>query len=392
VLGIQVKAHVHGGLVMINSRHLERNGKRKLIDNLEQVSLDLIAYVTDLQRVRELIAHFTKAGKQYNDPLDSWLWYWIYIMYRSRKPDIHALVATLNQSGSSETLLAAIEQFFSSGGWESTSVNTNLMYELLSRLPGYDDTNPRASLSLPNIVRLKELFLEQTAATLRPDVAIKVNNLQVRRHQELQNELQGLTKKRNIKHDANELLENFPSSAAKPVTAQKPQRGPKLDAAKFGGVQADLEVLLQNRLARLPDAAKQETVKMPNEVKKLDPTKISAVAEKLTDMLSAKARQIKQTDSNKSYAPYDPNAADIQNDFMPPSTPPLPPLPPTLSPAAFEARDNNKYEKVVYHAPVPKPLAVSAKQLQALNRLFGASAKKEKPQEVAPIPSSPLCP
>ena len=106
---------------MSNPRNVEQAPQRKLlIDNLEKVAGDLISYVSDLGKAEELKQLVGEVDKTYNEPRKSWVWGWLYMFYRLRTQDIKALDTTFKQRSDKDSLLEAVLQFFSSGGWEST--------------------------------------------------------------------------------------------------------------------------------------------------------------------------------------------------------------------------------------------------------------------------------
>jgi hypothetical protein len=378
----------HGGWVMAISRTVpNKAAQKKLIHSLKEVADDLITFVTDLQRVRELVEQTSKAGKQYTQPLDSWIWYWVYCLTRTRKPDVLALVATLNQSGSSSTLLAAINNFFSVGGWESTSVNTNLMYELLGKLPGYSDMDPRTSLSVENIFELKELFLDRAAQILQPERFAEVKSseareaemkLQHKRQTELKLELEQLAHQQHIRQTTAELQGQFAQIKNKKDSDDSSVK--KLDLNQFTAVTNTLEAMFKKRI----DEFKQKEEAMRT-VKKLDPELVQSVAEKLGAVLQKQAATIKASGPhaekfNDSYSRLD-KLLDTE-ELAPASSP-------TLSAAAFAAtEDKYKNETQTYSAPPRSRLQLNNEQLQAMNRLFGGrAAVRDEKEECVETPS-----
>ncbi len=371
---------------MTNPRKIEQAPQRKLIDNLEKVAGDLISYVTDLQKVRELVELLAEVDKVYNGPRKSWFWGWLYVYYRVRSQDINALVATLNQIGSKETLLEAIVQFFSSGGWESTSANTNLMYKLVSRLPGYADVNPQESLTPANMERLKDLFNAQACQLLMPD---RFNELKKAERQE---ELKSLAN-RDIKQAADLLSTMLPISTKKEERAEKNKssqlknkmvpvkRGNKLDMKSFTNVQKTLEAIMARRLNKgselqqnhLDSQSESEEATMKFDVKKLDRSRIEALQEKLAPALQAQsAMLVRKTETIPSRY-----VGDDETIILPP------PSPPALCEAAYAASDELYTSKQqAYVAPEAKPL--KKEKYDAMFKLFPQAAAPKSEKDPAP--------
>jgi hypothetical protein len=405
---------------MTISRTAANTEKPRLIDSLERVADDLVSYLTEMERVRDLIQQIDQAGKEYKKPLQSWIWYPIYVWSRTRGPVVNALILSIQQRGSSETLLDAIDQFFSFGGWETTSVNTYLMQELVLALPDYADTRENFSLhdkDNRSIKRLKELFLERTNKILRPTVdaeqpadkdailkrKMKLESELIKLTKELSNapeviavqpetenilldqqkqqreaELQQLRKGRDIRQNGKDLLDTntFLPKRKAPIN--------KLDEAKFAAVKMKLaQVFQQNLLSRglikpedVVNQPVQGCVNMQLNVNKLDPERVKQLEKGLYGVMRSNLQKIEEERSKCDGLSLN-TKGDLPKSTLVISKEDLldaiitPPASPQLSKAAFE-------EPAVaagkYVAPPRKKLEMNDQQLRAMNRLFAAPA------------------
>lgn len=373
---------------MSNPRNVEQAPPRKfLIDNLEKVAGDLISYVSDLGKAEELKQLVGEVDKIYNEPRKSWVWGWLYMFYRLRTQDIKALDATFKQRSDKDSLLEGMLQFFSSGGWESTSANTALMYKIVGRLQGYADTNPEQSLTPANMERLKDLFNEQACQLLWPE---RFNELQ---KAERQDELKALGR-RNIKQAADLLQITLPNSAKKddkPKAMMVPvARGKKLDMNAFAKVESTLNSIFAKRLNpenelqqnHLDIKSEPEDAKMKFEVKKLDRSRIAELQDKLAPALLAQSAAL----TDKVNATPTRYVGDDESLIIPPTPSP------ELSEAASAAKDDlYKSEQQVYVAPEARRLTLNKEQFGAMFKLFPQAfpAKTETLQEGF-IPEAPV--
>lgn len=368
---------------MTQSRFPDKTTHKKLIHNLEQVADELIVYVQDLQSVRELVQHVDAADKQYHN-----FWNPLYYLTRLRGPEVSVLINSLNQSNSALTLLEAIDQFFSNGGWTTTSINKHLIIELVLGLPGYTDTRAKFSLNYDHLLELRDLFLKRTAKILYPvaselspeenqqerlrkqQIALeqqlelkkkmemesqrieseRLYNFDLQRKVEQERELQ-LLPRRNIRHEAEKLAETD-------HFLLKRQDVNKLDDEKYGKLKAKLTGHYQNILLRTgyikPEDVKTqpvvEGVTMKNKVGKLNPDRINQLDAKLGRMLEAAAKDFIETRAMENAME---NAAPAQ-----------------LCRAAFEAP--------VVTAPVTgeaREMVFNSEQTAAMLRLFGSAQK-----------------
>lgn len=360
---------------MISSRNEAQNNNPKLIDNLERVADNLVSSLAALDRTRELMQPINNANEKYTRPLKSWIWFPFYMWWRKRGPVINALIATINQRGSSETLIDAIDQFLSFGGWETTSVNTYLMKELALILPGYSDTRDDFSLKHKDILRLKCLFLQRTNNILRPTLSAQkeaeLDDILTRRHkEEVQSELEKLPQ-RNVRQDG-EILR------AANVFKAAPQRKRRALDDKFSALRAALELHFQDRLARSDTLQNSDyqlqpvrgKASMQFDVNKLDPQRVLELEQALSHKMAADAQLI-DTQSEQG------NSAD---DFIV-----TPPPSPKLSAAAFEATHATQ----PYVASERRKLSLTDSQLRAMNRLFSEPLPEDKSKESQDLKASP---
>lgn len=376
---------------------------KKLAHNLEQVSDELVTYISELDSVRELVKHSHNAKLNY---YGSWLMHMlVYWWTRQRTPEFDALIASLNQSGNSVTLMEAFDQFLSSGGEFSTSANTRLLTELVLGLPGYADTREDFSLTEANLKDIRKMVLLRTEKILRPatDAATTAESLEQDRLKQqmeqtellqlkreldkqriesenlfrlvllrkiaLEKELQHLPR-RNIKQAANELAETTRFIGKKTEVN-------KLDEKKYGSLKTELNGLYHNLLVKKgnlkPEDIKSKPVKesaaMKNKVGKLKPDFLEDMNKQLGGMLTGAAVDYveKLKMEEKVANMYTEGASS--NPAIPPASPALP------CAAAFEAP--------VVSAPVTgqaKEMVFNSEQAAAMFSIFGSAQKiKVKP-------------
>ncbi len=136
---------------------------RKLIHNMEEAAQKMMDYIMKAENEQNIIELIAKVSDDYKKPFESYVWSPIYYLFgwRVRTSQVDELVAVVkDEHVNARQLLTSIVRFMETGGWESTSANTNLMYEILARLPAYKvtDPNPRASLTLSEIFELHQVF------------------------------------------------------------------------------------------------------------------------------------------------------------------------------------------------------------------------------------------
>lgn len=424
------------------SRTSANTEKPRLIDSLERVAGDLVNYLTEMDRVRDLIQQIDHAGQEYKKPLKSWLWYPIYVWSRTRGPVVNALILSIQQRGSSETLLDAIDQFFSFGGWETTSVNTYLMQELVLALPGYADTRENFSLLDKDnraIKRLKELFLERTNKILRPsadaDNTVDVEAIIKRKaqleyelvkvkkelgdapqvisvksetedaalaeiKQQRETELQQIRKnQRDIRQVGKDMMDVSKIFLAKPKAKVN-----KLDESSLQDLKGDLAKIYQpnvvhERLAikgnKRPKSVLNKDVegtKMQFKVNKLNPERVKKLEIDLHGILRSNIQRMEEERSkaegiqlNSARALPKSTLVISEEDLLDAII--TPPPSPQLSKAAFE---EPVVAKGPYVAPPRKKLEMNNEQLQAMNRLFAAPLPDAETEKACPAPSTTL--
>ena len=143
---------------------------KKLIDSLEDLAEKLLDYVANMSNVPELKEAIKTSKTKYQNTY--WGLGWLYSYFRQRGPSADQLKADIEESGDTKTLLPPLLQFLSKGGTETTSLNTEFMYDLIDRfMQGnkYADANARNGMTHAEIKRLHELFLKQARFFLDKD-------------------------------------------------------------------------------------------------------------------------------------------------------------------------------------------------------------------------------
>ena len=147
-----------------------RTPVREPIDHLADVAVDLTNLVADTQKVQKLIDAIDVVDKEYNEWRNSAVFGLIIrmlpqeLLFRIRKEDIETLILRLHQSVTASSRYDAFKDFFSAGGWETTSANTNLIIQLLKKIDGWENNTANAKLLTPQLAEhLKTLFLQEIA-------------------------------------------------------------------------------------------------------------------------------------------------------------------------------------------------------------------------------------
>jgi hypothetical protein len=325
---IRANQNIQGGWQMTQSR--------KLIHNLEQVSQDIIDFIMNSKNEAELIELIIAVGNVYQQPLDSYFWWPLYSLFRTRGAEVSDLVATAKESKTGRKMLGAIVSFLEHGEWTSTSANPNLLYELMTRLPNYKltDPNPRLSLTLDEVKALHVTFKKKAASILlavKGDLTQKDNVLQELSH----------VPKRDIRRVGSEL----PSGS---LYKKKPlQEVKKLDGEKFKDVKATLASLFENRKAQPVLGEKSKKARL-----------VSPVVEPLSQEYVFPI-EVRAESPIVGY-PY------VDECVMIP-TPPPPPA--TLSAAAFVASEA-KYKSANETYSVPPRKKMMMEQFDSINNLF----------------------
>lgn len=375
---------------------------KKLAHNLEHVADELVAYISEVDRVRDLVRNSSEAKSNYRG---SWLLYILfYWITRGRGFEFDELIAKINQSGSSETLMTAFDQFLSKGGDITTSGALRLLTQLSLALPGYADTSKEFSLTESNLQDLRKMVLQRTQKILNPEdapeeteemrqqealrkqqleqAALELEKMQEEKRRaeadallklelmrkiELEKELHYLPR-RNIKQAANELAESTRFLI-------KTNTVGKLDDKKFGPLKTELNGLYHNLLVKkgiiqpqaIPSRPSTEGAVMKNKPGKLKPEFLADMDKQLGGMLNSAATNYTQA------LVMEEKMEQMYGDIPTPATPPTSPSQPCA--AAFE--------QPAVSAPITgeaKEMIFNDEQAAAMFSIFGSAQKvKVKP-------------
>lgn len=160
---------------------------KKLIDSLEALAEKLVAYVANTSNVPALTEAIKTSKQKYKDTY--WGLGWLYSYFRRRGPSADQLKADLEESGDAKTLLPPLLHFLAQGGKETTSLNTEFLYDLIDKFMTngeYVDTSARSGMTHSELKRLHELFLKQSRELLDKDTPEAIyEKLQSERSEEL---------------------------------------------------------------------------------------------------------------------------------------------------------------------------------------------------------------
>lgn len=161
---------------------------RKLIDNLEKLAEDLVKFAAE--NVPELKEAIKSAKAKYQDTY--WGLGWFYAIFRTRALSADHLNADIEEAGDSQTMMPALDRFLSQGAVKTTSINTQLLYDLLNRFlqekkQEYVDEDARDGMSHETLQRFHEIFLQQIEKLLESKTPESIiSTLQTQRTEELE--------------------------------------------------------------------------------------------------------------------------------------------------------------------------------------------------------------
>ncbi len=242
--------------------------QRKLIDNLDKAAEEMVAYVADFQNNEAVADIIKQVEKEYQLVYGSILLGWAsrVLGYRVRQSEISVLIATINQMRNSFVLLDAISTLFTTGGWDTTSVNTRIAFAILAKLPAYQHSDPDLFASLPNLEirkRIGELFIDRARSHKLCERFFAES--QETKKKDLQTfTVEHKQPARNKKAYETLLLARLKADKAEEQAkaAKVPlQRGPKLDQAKVNSVASVLGgILARQSIANAAKAGKLKPI------------------------------------------------------------------------------------------------------------------------------------
>lgn len=222
---------------------------RRLLDHIYQVADELVDYAADRKNARTMINLIdTNVRLKYNTFWGSWFLGQIlkYTGIRVRESDLNDIVTSLDQCNDPLLFLKTIIIFTDHGGWGPTSVNTNFMYQWISKLKNYQESDPDPSLVLTakQVEYLRNCVEERVKAR-----ESEIKFLQAR--QQARKDELALMPKVNVQQAAAVIKKDFENHGKPAIDEAKEKNVAKLDMAKFNDVTATLSVLFQARMSNV---------------------------------------------------------------------------------------------------------------------------------------------